>query len=400
MRPLRTNEWWGVGAGAAALIAAAFGLAPDPPQSTLLESAEAQHRALKLAGSAVYAPAEYEEYLRAVSRAKEELSAQRGKFYYSQQYLTFNRLSLEALEKSGTAERAALENRAALQREVTDQSMEIRSVVSGIRSRIDRLGISNANRDRLVKVDVLLREAEILGQSRQWHEANDRVAAAQSHARAAQIQQNERVGRLNDAALVKQWDRWVQETMAWSVKNGAAAVVVVKARNVCLLLSSGRIVKSYNADFGKNGVFDKSFRGDEATPEGKYKIIKKKGRGQSIYHKALLINYPNDEDIRAFRRARTLGLLSLRSKLGGLIEIHGDGGRDRNWTQGCVALLNSDMDDIFSRTDIGTPVTIVGNFSDFDRLFGAQLKTGAGRGRSRPPAHPELPPAHPELVEG
>jgi hypothetical protein len=54
-----------------------------------------------------------------------------------------------------------------------------------------------------------------------------------------------------------------------------------------------------------------------------------------------------------------------------LIEIHGEGGRGKDWTQGCVALTNSDIDDLFGRVAIGTPVTIVGgdgNGGTFTRL--------------------------------
>jgi lipoprotein-anchoring transpeptidase ErfK/SrfK len=46
--------------------------------------------------------------------------------------------------------------------------------------------------------------------------------------------------------------------------------------------------------------------------------------------------------------------------IGGLIEIHGAGGQGRNWTDGCVALVNPDMDRLFAAVGVGTPVTIVG----------------------------------------
>jgi L,D-peptidoglycan transpeptidase YkuD (ErfK/YbiS/YcfS/YnhG family) len=48
--------------------------------------------------------------------------------------------------------------------------------------------------------------------------------------------------------------------------------------------------------------------------------------------------------------------------IGSLIEIHGEGGQGRDWTDGCVALSNSDMDRVFSHARVGTPVTIVGTF--------------------------------------
>ena len=54
------------------------------------------------------------------------------------------------------------------------------------------------------------------------------------------------------------------------------------------------------------------------------------------------------------------GYLPRGMPLGGLIEIHGEGGRGKDWTNGCVALVNEEMDDLFSKVDVGTPVTIVG----------------------------------------
>ncbi|OGH56561.1 MAG: hypothetical protein A3G34_08960 [Candidatus Lindowbacteria bacterium RIFCSPLOWO2_12_FULL_62_27] len=369
------KTWWGTVVGAGAFVVAVFGLAPDPPQIGLFHSAMTQDRILKEAQAEVYAPDEYDDYVRAMSRVKEELAAQQAKFYYSRQYLTFERLSREAVEASGRAEKAARENRSAVKQEASQLAGEARTLLGAVRARTHRVGLSDSGRASLVRVEVLLREADMFGREDRWHESNDRVRTALTFARTAHAELQNRVGRYDDAGLIKQWDRWVYETLDWSSRNGERAVVVVKSRNLCLLLESGHMVRAYDADLGKNGVFDKSYRGDYATPEGKYRIIKKKGAGQSKYHKALLINYPNDEDIRAFRRDRTLGRVSIRSRLGGHIEIHGDGGRDRNWTEGCVALPNADMDHIFSRTAIGTPVTIVGNFSDFDRLFSRPNKS-------------------------
>lgn len=367
MRPVRYKAWWGGSIAVVVLIGAAYGFAPDPPRLILLDSAQAQHRVLKDIDAETYAPAEYEDYIRALESARAELVRQRSLFYYSRQYLTFQRFCQDAIESSGRAERAARENRLSTQSEVFRRSQEVRYKLSDVRSRLNRVGLSNTNRGRLIRADVLLREAEILSKSQDWNEAIERVSSALTCVQGAQAEQTNRMSRFQDPEQVRQWDRWVRETVAWSAQYNTRAVVVVKTRNICLLLDDGRLVRSYEADLGKNSVYDKSYRGDYATPEGKYKIIKKKGRGQSKYYKALLINYPNEDDIRLFRRYRRIGVLHERSRLGGLIEIHGDGGRDKNWTEGCVALENGDMDDLFSRVDVGTPVTIVGHWSEMDR---------------------------------
>jgi murein L,D-transpeptidase YafK len=120
---------------------------------------------------------------------------------------------------------------------------------------------------------------------------------------------------------------------------------------------------------GSRSVSDKLCAGDRATPEGKYRVTKK--LAQSRYYKALLINYPNDEDRREFDLAKSRGQIPRRAGIGGLIEIHG-GGKDGQ-TFGCVALDNSQMDEIYALADINTPVTIVGA-RDFENSISLAMK--------------------------
>ena len=108
-------------------------------------------------------------------------------------------------------------------------------------------------------------------------------------------------------------------------------------------------------------VGHKRHRGDGATPEGRYHVIRKKDSNRTIYHKALEINYPNETDQEAFRVAVARGELPRGTHIGGLIEIHGEGGKGANWTAGCVALRNTDMEAVFEIAKVGTPVTIVGS---------------------------------------
>jgi murein L,D-transpeptidase YafK len=127
-----------------------------------------------------------------------------------------------------------------------------------------------------------------------------------------------------------------------------------------VLLAKGVPVRRYDAEIGANALGVKRRQGDRATPEGRYRIVKKKDRGQSTYHRALLLDYPNDQDRKRFAAAKRRGEIPRGAAIGGLIEIHGDGGRGQNWTEGCVALANPDMDDLFARVPVGTRVTIVG----------------------------------------
>jgi murein L,D-transpeptidase YafK len=154
------------------------------------------------------------------------------------------------------------------------------------------------------------------------------------------------------------WRTWVKETVSASKKSGDYAVIVDKAAHTTYLLKAGRIVRKYDCDLGFNPSRQKLFSGDAATPEGVYKVVKAKNTG-SRYYKALLLDYPNARDEVRFRENRKRRTIPHDARIGGLIEIHGEGGRDVDWTEGCVALSNADMDHLMRFARVGTPVTIV-----------------------------------------
>jgi len=157
------------------------------------------------------------------------------------------------------------------------------------------------------------------------------------------------------------WQEWAAKTIRESRERGSYAIVVEKIPGVCYLYHRGEKKYTFEVEFGKNWMGDKVSKGDNATPEGRYKITKKLSNGATKYHKALLINYPNEQDLEEFRVMVQSGKLPSGTKIGGLIEIHGEGGRGGNWTEGCVALRNSDMDVLFKYAGHGTPVTIIGS---------------------------------------
>lgn len=162
----------------------------------------------------------------------------------------------------------------------------------------------------------------------------------------------------DEAHRMSAWRRWVQETLAESRTNGTYAVIVDKSKHKTYLVRAGDMVHVYNCELGYNSVHQKLFSGDGATPEGKYQISAVKSRG-SKYYKALLISYPNQMDKNRFQENKRKGIISPRARIGGLIEIHGEGGRNTDWTEGCVALTDRDMDHIMQYVAVGTPVTIV-----------------------------------------
>ena len=134
-------------------------------------------------------------------------------------------------------------------------------------------------------------------------------------------------------------------------------VVVKKGKRKLHLYRDCRLVKTFPIDLGENPKGPKLHQGDMRTPEGLYRVIEKKDRGQTKYYLALLLDYPNDQDRARHELAVRKGKIPLEAGIGGLIEIHGEG-RGEDWTQGCVALYNQHMTELFNNIPPGTPVWI------------------------------------------
>lgn len=163
----------------------------------------------------------------------------------------------------------------------------------------------------------------------------------------------------DEAQKIHVWRRWVAETVAQSRDEGGHAVIIDKSKHIAYLIQNGNVIHKYDCELGFNPAHQKLFSGDGATPEGKYTISVVKTNGHSKYYKALLLNYPNATDRARFSENKARGVISRRAHIGGLIEIHGEGGRNRDWTEGCVALTNKEMDHLMRYVSTGTPVTIV-----------------------------------------
>jgi hypothetical protein len=239
-------------------------------------------------------------------------------------------------------------------------------------------------RARLQRARLELREAEVL-----LREAE--VEAAREHAEGSRAAMREVLSpalaaaeRYTSREEIAAWRRWIEETSAWSRKTGQTAILVLKEKNVLVLLSKGAPVRTYGAEIGSNALGVKRHQGDNATPEGRYRVVRKKDRGQSRYHRALLLDYPNTVDRERFAAAQRRGEIPRDARIGGLIEIHGEGGRGQNWTEGCVALSNRDIDDLFPRVGVGTRVTIVGGDGRDGAFSDLRARVGEGAENGKP----------------
>lgn len=138
----------------------------------------------------------------------------------------------------------------------------------------------------------------------------------------------------------------------------ADRVVVRKSERRLYLMSGEQILRSYRIALGLRPEGHKQFEGDFRTPEGKYRLTRR--NPNSEYFLSIQIDYPNEQDMA---RARRLGV-----RPGGAIMIHGHPNTPRksrdyyqnvDWTEGCIAVANSDMVEIWLMTPPDTPIEIV-----------------------------------------
>jgi murein L,D-transpeptidase YafK len=131
----------------------------------------------------------------------------------------------------------------------------------------------------------------------------------------------------------------------------ADQVVVNKSRRELLLLRGNVILRQYRIALGRDPIGHKQCEGDGRTPEGRYTIDRRNPK--SKYHLSLHISYPNADDVARAQAAAV--------EPGGDIMIHGlkDGElRDGDWTQGCIAVTNEEMEEIWGLVPDGTVIVI------------------------------------------
>ena len=148
---------------------------------------------------------------------------------------------------------------------------------------------------------------------------------------------------------------WHGDSLAHGAK--ASSIVVDKSERVLLLYDGDVLLKSYTVSFGANPIGHKEREGDERTPEGHFLIDRR--NPTSSFHKALHISYPSEGDILTAKEADVspggqIMIHGIRNGIGWIGKAH----RLVNWTDGCIAVTNREMDEIWRAVDDGTPIVI------------------------------------------
>jgi len=134
-------------------------------------------------------------------------------------------------------------------------------------------------------------------------------------------------------------------------------VVVLKKERTLRLLSQGKVIRTYEVALGGDPVGPKAQQGDHKTPEGSYVLDSRNPHSQ--FYKSIHISYPSEHD-RALARRNGVSP-------GGDVFVHGlpngygaigAAHRLRDWTDGCIAVTNEELDEIWAAVPDGTPIEI------------------------------------------
>ncbi len=153
--------------------------------------------------------------------------------------------------------------------------------------------------------------------------------------------------------------------VALAAEPPPAAVTLVridKSEHWLELVAGERVVKRYRVALGSGGAGPKRFEGDKTTPVGTYRIS---SRFKGLFHQFLNVSYPNDEDRARFAALRKQGMVPPGRGVGHSIGIHGVGDpalagvhKESDWTHGCIALDDAEIDELGRLVKDGTPLVI------------------------------------------
>ncbi len=346
-------------------------LVPEPPLPEVEQARAAIAKARDLQ-SEIYSPKLFREAKNNYDSAMAAWRSENDRFILARDYERVAEFAALALKKAEAAQRNTISRSKSLKSNLESEIARLNSDMASFEKIFLSMPLPQDVKKKHARGKLLIKEATIDFRKERYVDGNVKITEANEY-----ISGTYNLARKTLEDYFKHydnWQDWADETISESRRSGGYAVLVEKIPAQLHLYHAGKKKYTFEAEFGSNWLGDKKSRGDMATPEGKYTVTKKLSGGSTKYHKALLINYPNKIDVQEFNERIRNGQLRADASIGDLIEIHGDGGKGGNWTQGCVALKNSDMDVLFKYVSKGTPVTIIGSTLTLEEFFKSREK--------------------------
>jgi L,D-peptidoglycan transpeptidase YkuD (ErfK/YbiS/YcfS/YnhG family) len=326
----------------------------DPPEASLVKAKLMLKQAAN-AGALRYAEEHYHSAENLLKDGWMEMARQKGRLAPFRNYHNADSLLMLAVSRAQEAAQLSQETIHSLDSLARSDRDNLREEIQTWREALDGLLENFSAEHYWADADMALQTSQTLIAKGEYEAARDAVKKGKQ---AVQRLEDIVAEYANEEAQgLSVWRRWVDATIANSRANGTIAIIIDKSAHKTYLVSGGKLIRTFKCDLGYNSARQKLFAGDGATPEGMYYVSQVKY--SSKYYRALLINYPNAADNKRFRENKNKRIITRSSRIGSLIEIHGNGVRNEDWTNGCVALTNKDMDQLMQYAKAGTPVTIV-----------------------------------------
>jgi lipoprotein-anchoring transpeptidase ErfK/SrfK len=351
--------WALFGWGAVALIGSVSGCVEAVPQD-VVEAVENIDRDLMELRAAEFSPTDYTQFAQQWMVLKARVQADEDLIRWPWEPNDLE-VALRQLQEEGSLTIVRLTNkRESLRRSAEGKIAQVENGFRMMTLQVRAIDSQLVLGQRPDEIELLMTQARALYEQGQYDrsiDASDR--AAQNLANQTAVLNSE-LGRYADRNRISRWQQMAKETITWSRIHQTSAIVINKADRVLTLYRNGQKILSYPVRLGFNGIREKQYHEDGATPEGRYRISSKGRQGQTQSYRTLVLDYPNEDDRRRYQLGRKKGQIPASRAIGREIEIHGVENELMAQTLGCVMLENPPMALLYGRVTKGTPVTIVG----------------------------------------
>ncbi|MEE4178728.1 MAG: L,D-transpeptidase family protein [Bacteroides sp.] len=344
---------------------------PVYPEQRMAEARAAISQARNVKAG-LYAPSAFGKAEACYDSAVSHLAMQKQEWFLSRDYAIADSFAMISISEANRAADNALVNRKHINASTSKRMEVIQSRYQHLDWLIGWLPLSWITVKQFTGGKISLSKAAVSNENGNLPLVNDLLDDALKKVQIVEKHVNEVLN-----GYFKDYPGWVtsqKEAIAWTRHNESIALLVDKFERKCHVIQNGKMIRSFDIELGKNWIGDKTRKGDKSTPEGQYKVVQKKKNKETKYHKALLLDYPNEDDKRRFEELKSSGHIPSDAQIGGLIEIHGAGGRGIDWTDGCIALSNSDMDQLYNMVKTYTPVIIVGSIKPLEEILSQHEK--------------------------
>lgn len=252
----------------------------------------------RLEKSADFAPRYYQQALIYYDSAMIEWSNQNHRFIFLRNYGRVSELAKKSFECSLDAINAARKNISDTEENLASRLDKLDAKIKKFEEIFDSFPMTKKQRSETEKCKLLYLEGLHAYKSMNYNSCKSKLDSAELILNKVFIYFQRKLALYFQGFPV--WQKQIKQTLDYSKKNKSYVIIVDKLARELLICKNGETEKRFTIELGENWIGDKQHKGDKTTPDGLYKIIEKKQKVQTRYYKALLLDYPNEEDKKRF----------------------------------------------------------------------------------------------------